>query len=377
MNALSTHFIYAFKKAWADKKATLLRLGQFIIITFILSAVFGSSFKLQNFDKVKVGYTAATSSEAVNTYFEQLAGNEAIAKVVTFEKINTFDEGKKKVQDDELGALIFAPEEFEDQVMTDGKTAKLEVYSQKYSGINYIVVSSVVKAFNNGANANWAAQSIGAQLDPSILDGNPLTEESVNPDRQMDALVYYSVAMLLFMLLFGSEYGSFGIHEEYLGTMRQRSRLARHKQWQMIVGKLAAYSLVVLFTAGVFILMSSLLFGLNWGPNLLYVLMICYLFGAFSIALGMAFMALTQDMKKTTTLIQVSTIGLTLLAGGFVATKFGGFEKISPSLYARDALFAAILNDQPDTMWRNTLILLVLTVILIVISAVASLRRKA
>lgn len=376
MNVITTHFIYALKKAWAEKNTSIMRLGQFLIVALILGLVFGSAFSQKNFETVKVAYGVAAGDEGARMYFEQLTSNDEITKLVSFTQVNSYEEGRAKVQKEGYGAFIYAPSGFDGQMVNKGEQAVLEVYSEKYSGLNYIVVSSILNSYNNGANASWAVQAINRQLDPAALSADPLNQKTVHKDNSATARTYYAVSMLLFMLLFGSEFGSFGIHEEYLGTMHMRSQLVPQRMWQMMLGKLSAYSLVVLTMAVLFVAITWLFFGLDWGPNPVLVLLICYIFGAFSIALGMVFMALTQDMSKTMTLIQVSTIGFTLLGGGFVATTFGGVEKISPNLYARDALLAVIRNEQPGLIWQNLGILGIATVVLVFIGGLASFRRK-
>lgn len=377
MNTLITHFIYALRKAWANKRVNVLRLGQFFIATLILSFAFGSAFELSDFDEIDIAYAAEDDAESTREYFDALSENDSFDGLVAFHEVEDFDEGRAKVQEEDYGAFIYAKKEFGEQIDDEDAQATLEVYSELYSGINYIVVSSVVDGFNNGANALWAARSLDQQLAADALSEESINQETVEQDRKMTALIYYAVGMLLFMMLFGTEYGSFGISEEYLGTMQMRSRLAPQKQWQMIIGKLSAYSLVQLLMAAIFMVATTLALGMDWGSNIGLVLLVVYSFGVMAIALGMAFMAITRDMDRTTVLIQVSVIGFTLLAGGFIATEFGGLEFISPNLYAREALFDAIFGDNIDGVWKNLGILWAITAVLVVVSSIASARKRA
>ncbi|WP_284753178.1 MULTISPECIES: ABC transporter permease [Curtobacterium] len=375
MNNLITHFTFALRKAWVEKRVNVLRLGQFVLATVILSFAFGSAFQTSDFEKVDIAYSLEDATPAVEAYFDQLTENEDLGALVEFHEVGDFDDGRAKVQDDDFGAFVYATTEFAEALDSDDEQATLEVYSQQYSGINYIVVSSVVDAYNSGANATWAAQQIGTQIDPASFSTPAIEGTSVEQDRAMTSLIYYSVGMLLFLLLFATEFGSFGISDEYLGTMQARSMLAPQKQWQMILGKLSAYSVFVLAMAALYMLATSLLLKMDWGPNLGLVLLVVYTFAVLSIALGMVFMVLTRDMQRTTVLIQVVVIGFTLLAGGFIATGFGGLERISPNLYARDALFAAIFDDRIDEVWSNLGVLWVITAVLIAVCTIASSRR--
>jgi ABC-2 type transport system permease protein len=376
MHVIGTHFQYALRKAWAERRVTLIRLLQFIGITFILGIAFNSAFQAPDFAKVEIGYVSEDLGDGAQTYLEQLSGTAAFADVAEFTEVDSFEDGRARVESEELGALLRLGPDFTEQLATDGEQALVEVYSEEYSGINYIVVSSVVDGFNNGANAAWAVQSLGEQLAASG-QSSAIDQESIDELRAMTGIIYYSVGMLLFLLLFGAEYGSFGISQEYLGAMQSRTHLAPQKTWQMVVGKLSAYSLVTFVQGAVFMLVTGLALGVDWGRNLPLALLVVYVFGAFAISLGMAIMTITRDMKKTATIIQTVLIAFTFLGGGFIALDLFGAESISPNFYAREALFGAIFGDAIELAWRNIGILAALIVALTAISAVASRRRVA
>lgn len=376
MHIIVTHFQYALLEAWAQRRIALIRLLQFIGITFILGFAFNAAFQLPDFDKVTIGYVSEDLGEGGELYLEQLSDTAAFQDVAEFTEVDSFDDGRERVQAEELGALLLLGSDFTSELDADGGQAVVEVYSQEYSGINYIVVSSVVDGFNNGANAAWAVQSLGTQIEASGQT-SAIEEDSIDDIREMTGLIYYSVGMLLFLLLFGAEYGSFGISKEYLGAMASRTHLAPQRTWQMVVGKLTAYSLVTFTQGALFMLVTGLALGVAWGTNLPLALLVVYVFGAFAIALGMAIMTVTRDMKKTTTIIQVALIGFTFLGGGFIAIDLFGAENVSPNFYAREALFGAIFSDGIDVAWQAIAILAALVVVLTGVSAVASKRRTA
>lgn len=378
MRAFTTHFRYALMKAWAEKRTPLLRLGLFVGITFILSTAFSSSFEKPDFDKVAVGYVSDDLGQGGDEYFQRLRGTTAFAEVATFEAVDSFEDGRRKVADGELGALLYAAADYSDGLAGDGH-AVVRVYNEKYSGVGYIVVRAVVDGFNYGANTEWAVRSLGGSL-PSgggALAKDSIAVETVDQGRKMTSLTYYAVGMLLFLLLFGSEFGSFGVSEEYLGTLAARTRLAPQHTWQMFAGKLSAFSLVTFAQGGLYMLITGLLLGVDWGANLALTLGVVFTFGVFAIALGMMIMLLTRDMKKTTTLIQVSLIGFTLLGGGFVAVGFGAAGKVSPNTYARDALFGAVFGDDLGLARHNIGILWAVTLVLGVVGVLAAKRRTA
>lgn len=379
MQTIATHFRYALLEAWAERRTSLVRLLQFIGIAFILGFAFNSAFQAPNFEKVTIGYVSEDLGEGGDTYFAQLNENEAFTDIASFREVDNFDDGQEQVQAGDLGALLFVEEDFSDRLAESEDQAPVQVFSMEYSGINYIVVRAVVDGFNSGANAAWSIQAMGEQLpaDSKALSSSAIQEESLDNLRQVNGMTYYAVGMLLFLLLFGTEFGSFGISKEYLGTMQARTHLAPQRTWQLVVGKLSAYSLAVLLQGVIFMAVTGLVLGVDWLHDLPMILLIVYVFGIFAIALGMAIMMITRDMKKTTTIIQVAVLGFTFLGGGFIATDFFGAEFFSPNYYAREALFGVLYGDGVALAVQYVGILAALSVVLVGISAFASRRKVA
>lgn len=376
MGTIATHFRYALLEAWAERRTVLIRLLQFVAISLILGFAFNSAFQSPDFDKVSIGYVSDDIGTGGETYFDQLSSNEAFREVAEFHEVDDFEQGRERVQSGELGALLYAGEDFSTTLEGDDH-AVVEAFTMEYSGINHIVVRAVLDGFNSGANALWAIEQVEGQMssDISALSTSAIDDSSLNDLRKLTGMTYYAVGMLLFLLLFGTESGSFGISKEFLGTMEGRTRLAPQPMWQLFVGKLSAYSLVTFLQGIIFMALTGALLGVDWITNLPLNLLVVYVFGTFAIALGMAVMMLTMDMKKTTTILQVLIIGLTFLGGGFVAANFFGAEYLSPNFYAREALFGSLYGDATDLTLRNSGILAAAAVVLVIVSAIAS-RRK-
>lgn len=379
MQTISTHFHYALLEAWAERRTSIIRLLQFIGITFILGFAFNSAFQTPDFDKVEIGYVSADLGPGGQEYLDELTGTDGFDELATFTEVDNFEDGRKLVQSGEIGALIHLGDDFTETLEDTDATTDVSVYSMEYSGFNYIVVQAIVDGFNNGANATWAIQSIGEHLpaDSTALTDSAIDETSVSDIREMTGMTYYAVGMLLFLVLFGAEFGSFGISKEFLGTMHSRTYLAPQRTWHLVVGKLSAYSLVVMLQAIIFMIVTGIVLQVDWFVNLPLILLTVYVFGALSIALGMAVMMITRDMKKTTTIIQALVIGFTFLGGGFIATDFYGSEMISPNYYAREALFGALFDDAVSLSYNYVGILVGITMLLIIVSAIASRRRVA
>jgi putative permease len=382
MYLLLTQFLYSLKSVWMDKKPILFRLGVFVLMTFILGSAFNSSFSKNDIDPVKIGYYSQDVGDGGQEYFTQLTSIQGFEGIATFTKLESFEAGQQKVEDGELGAMLYIGKDFSDNLAADNGRGTVEVYMKKYSGINYPVVSSVVDSFNSGANTAWAVKSIGTAggdtSSGSVGTSQGVELHDVTSSRNLTGFSYYAVGMLLFLLLYGTEYGSFGgMHEDFLGVVGKRTRLTLVKPWQQYLGKLLAFSLVPFTQGAIYIGVTSQFFGVDWGQNLPLTLAFVYIFGVLAIALGMTVMTMTRSERKTKGLLQVAILGSTFLAGGFVVAKFGPLELISPSYYAREGLFGLMFGETTRNAINYLGVLGAITVVLAALSMVSARRRLA
>ena len=230
-----TQFVYALKTVLMDIKPIVFRFGVFILMTFILGSAFNSAFSKDDLDPVKVGYVCADDGAVGEEYFARLTAIPEFEDVAEFTEVDTFAEGQQLVEDEELGALLYVDEQFSaDVAATDGH-GTVGVYLKKYSGINFPIISSIVDSYNSGANVAWAIQSMDRISSPPQVATNDsaIQVEEVTAAREMTGFTYYAVGMLLFMLLYGAEFGSFGgMHQDFLGAVGRRAQLTLVKPWQ-------------------------------------------------------------------------------------------------------------------------------------------------
>ena len=378
MNLFVTQFRYALKTVWMDKRPIIFRFGVFILMTFILGSAFNSSFSKKDIAAVEIGYVSADQGKGATEYFRQLVAIPEFNGIAHFRTVDSFAAGQKLVEDGDLGALLYVDKNFSTAMAAKDGHATVGVYLKKYSGINYPIIRSVVDSYNSGANAVWAIREMGGTVPATAAGGKAVSLNEVSSGRDMTGFSYYAVGMLLFLLLHGAEYGSFGgMSEDFLGAVGRRARLTLLKPWQQYLGKILAFSLVTFAQGAIYVATTAAFFHVHWGQHIGLTLTAIFVFGAMAIALGTAAMTLTREEKKTKAILQVCMLGFTFLAGGFVVTSFGLAERFSPSYYAREALFTLMFGEGTQAAVRNIGIITAIAAGFAVLSMVASRRKLA
>lgn len=369
---------YAAKRVIIDGKTLFVRLISFVFMIGLLGVVFNSSFQAGSIDKIEVVYYSEDSGEGGQQFLDTLLQVESIKSMVDFKKVDSFDAGKEIVNDEKAGAFIYVPKEFSEKLMKQDAKAAVEVYCQKYSGVNRTIIQCIMDSFVNGMNTAFVIQDmsgnfIGADLD---IDSNIKTEP-VSKEHQMSALQYYAIAMLLLLILYGAEYGCYGMSEDYVGVLGERIKVSPLKATEQYLGKLTGFSLATFIQAIIIMLFTMGAFGVYWGDNPLLLLFTLLTFSVLSNVFGIMLIILVRDLKKAGPLVFMSVFGFTFLSGGFIATEFNGLERISPSYYAKTAIFNVIYDGKASITLINIAILWAIIIAFSLVSILASRRKQA
>lgn len=368
---------YSAKRVIIDGKAIAIRLVSFIFIIGLLGTVFGSSFEVGSIDKIDIVYYVEDSGKTGQEFMDTLTQLKSIKSMIRFKEVESFDAGKKAVYEEKAGAFVYIPKEFTKNLSENNKKATADVYCQKYSGVNRTIIQSVMDSYVNGMNTGFIVRDLGGEM----VDYTPdikanIKTEPVSKKFQMSALQYYTVSMLLLLILYGAEYGCFGMSEDFIGALGERIRVSPLKASHQYIGKLIGFSLATFLQAIVVMMFSSVAFNVTWGDDLPLLMATILTFCVLSNIFGMMLIAIIRDLKKAGPLVFISLFTFTFLAGGFVATDFNGIEKISPSYYAKTALFNIIQGGKQGITLANIAIMWGIIIIFSCISILAARRKQ-
>lgn len=374
-----TQFMYTIKRLLKDYRSTLVKLGSFILLILVLGSAFGSVFDSTSIDTIEVAYFIDDRGTSGKEFMDQMIAEPDINALVHFAEVSSREKGEELLDSDEVAALIYIPAEFSEQVDDLDAVNQLYVYTKKQKSFDSTVVQNVIDTFTYASNCAYAYYKTNGSLQgfEFEIDSGAEAVQYTAAGNKPTSMGYYAVGMLLMMILYGADYGCAGMTEDYFSATGDRLRVSPLNPLPQFVGKILALALVTLLEAAVLIGFTALVYDVDWGTEhtLLTMFVIIAVYSFFSTVMGAMFGLLTKGRGEG--LVMVAIIGFTFLAGGFVAMPLPLIENISPSYYAKTAIFNLLYNGSQTIVWQCVGVLGVLAVICTAISTWMMRRRRA
>lgn len=369
---------YSVKRIAMDTKAVVLKLVSFLFIILILGSAFSSSFEALVLDPVKILYCSDDLGEYGGAFIDELVGTKAFEDMVIFEETESFDKGEATLLDDKGDAFLYLPEDFSEMAADNDKTVDILVYTKKYSGVNKTIVENVMESYTNGMNAAFAYYKVNGNLQNFQFSlGEGLSSKGLSKENNTTAMTYYSVSMLLMLILYGAEYGCVGAGEELIGSFGKRKKIAPVKMIGQYLGMGIGYACATFLQAVILILFTAVIYDVNWGNNIPVLLLTILVYSIMATILGAFVCICVGDMNKAAPVLSVMIIAFTFISGGFIADDFGILENFSPSYYAESSIFNLIYSNDLTVSFQNIGILCGIIVVLLALISIFVRRKEA
>ncbi|MGN7762598.1 ABC transporter permease [Paenibacillus sp. 22594] len=381
MNILFQMF-YAVKRIIMNPKAILINLLTYAIIILILGSVFGSTYDIQkSLGKVTIAYVNLDSGR-YGAIFDAVLHSNDVTQLAKLKPVKSLDDGKVLINKDKADAIIYIPDNFSND---RDLPHVVNVYLSTEYGVPTLVVKNIVSSLTNLMNTSSVIYNLTGQTEVDAMSSEPQKNNEENVKEQSltssnsslqatTAMGYYSIAMILMLLLYGQEYGIFMASEDYLGTLGNRMRLSVVKPYVQYIGKGLGLSLVTFFQGVILLLLTKYVYGVDWGNHIVVVLLTLFILSILVTLLGMMLVIITRSIEKAQSLSNFITLGGTFIVGGFVIVDFGSLAYLSPSYYAKTALFNVIYGNQVEQALINIGVMILICVGLVLVSLVASRR---
>lgn len=314
-----------------------------LLLIFILGTALSSAMgtgKDTTPDTLRVGIVQ--SNEAVSSPVgEALKGFVATPEVAQMIKVKTMSSQDETVDALKQGDLDFAVIMTSDMVQQwmAGKTVKLQWILGKENTLN-VVGQTLFTSFTDGLNRQAAiAKVLGPDTVMAIATQDDTASPSAQPyikisspghsGQSYSASQYYAAAMLAMFMLYS---GMTTVNS--LFTERDKQTLARLQaapvgNGVIFAGKVAGNSLLALLQALIIIVMTNLLFGVNWGGYPWLIVLICILITLASMTLGIIVALVSKSAASATALMQGIIIVMTFISGGFTPIAIDFVQRIS------------------------------------------------
>lgn len=373
-----TQFLYTVKRLLKDYRSMLVKLGAFILLILVLGSAFSGAFDVTSIDTVKVAYFVEDEGPDGKDFVEMMKAEKDISDLVSFTEVADRATAEDMLDRDEVAAFLYIPPEFTAQVNDLEVDNELIVYTKKQQSFDATVVQNVLDTFTYASNCAYAHFKATGSVEGFTFDMSDGTQKvhytaSGNTPTSMG---YYAVAMLLMMILYGADYGCSGMAEDYFSATGDRLRVSPLNPLPQFVGKISALALVTFLEASFVIAFTALVYDVDWGTGttLLTLLLIVLIYSIFSTSMGATISLLTKG--KGEGMVMVAIIAFTFLAGGFVAMPMPVIENLSPSYYAKTAIFNLLYNGSLSLVWQSIGILAALSAVCTAASTFLIRRRR-
>lgn len=362
-----------------DRKTLIMMLLLPIVLIIILGNALKNveTFSVKDIGKTTVCYLNDDSKEASKS-FDQFLKNKEIKKILDVKSVKSYDEGKKLVTSGKATAMLYINSDYSNNV-SNNKKAKIEVYENEKDTLRNGVVKSVMDSYNDGANTVMTTSKI-TRTKTDYVETDNVTENYINVEgKSPRAIDYYSVTMLVLILMYGANYGASGIQELFYDRIGKRIRTTRIKAFEHIVGVVFGIIFTLLIQSLVLVAFTKYVYGSNWGSHPFIVVGAMAGLSILSTSIGILFMSFTGDDKKASALIGIVTPVFTFISGGYFKFDLPNIPILNyvPNQLAQSALFNSIYGGSVSSAEKSIVIMIVMAAVLLIISAAAARRKLA
>lgn len=327
-----------------------ITLGQMLIFPIVVILILGTAlspaFEERELDPALVGYLNEDKG-AMASLVDDFLSRPEIAELMDVREVDSREKGLALLKDGEISALIHVESDYSEQVLA-GNKAEIKLTGHPGRQLSVTIVETIMESFTYGGNAAQALAVMGAQVEyaPAFgsIEEHPVSASGLKPN----AMGYYAVTMLVMMAMYGAIYAAYDMGQSYMEPVGLRVMSTPVRPWEQYAGAVLANLVNVYLQALIIIAFTHFAFGVNWGPNLPLILLIVFVHVVLAVGLGAMAVMLTRDITRATGLLNILTVALTFLAGGYfeinLTRAFSWVQYLSPNFLAQTALFNTIYD---------------------------------
>lgn len=335
-----------------------------ILIPIFLILILGNALKnnedftARTVDKVKLLYINKDITNGAKA-FENFITLDELGDIIQVEEINDMEEGKRLIENRKYDALI---------VFDENSNGKLELICSEYNQLGVSIAKGIIETYSSSANAMEALAKIQSR-DFTLEQSNNLQDESVSVSgKKPSAIDYYSITMLVMIIMYGSIYANFAIDKSYYGAVGTRFRSTPLNLAQIFIGEAVGVIITIMVQALILLLISDLAFGVNFGSSIKVILLSAFSLSVLSTMLGIFAVMLTKKGLIGLALLNVIVPIFTFLSGGFFKVTFSGvlgsLAKLTPNYLASNAMFRSIYGGATNEVILNIVGLWIISALL-------------
>jgi len=322
---------------------------------------------------VRTDLTNASLAVLDNAHDE--VSNELILKLDASEffdiryHLTSYDEIDPAFKKGQIKAAIIFPEDFAGRLTREGNAA-VSIIADGSEANNANLVTGYTTAILNDYSAGLTKQLTSAM--PVIV---PEVKMYFNPNLESHFMFVPGVITLILILISALMTSVTIVREKEFGSM-EVLLVSPLKPWQIIVGKVAPYFFLSLVNVIVILLLAWFVFGLPVKGSIALLIAECMLYILLGLSIGIL---ISASVQKTENAMFISFLGLmlpTLLLSGFIfpienmPKAYDYVSLVLPPRWFVEIIRSIMIKGAGFSyIWKETLILVVMTLFFMFLSA--------
>ena len=367
---------YALKRKITDKSTLINMVALPLLLILILGNALAPTFKTDS-----ASSSARTSLVVVDLDGTQQSADlrafvNGLRTTFTISTADTLSAGEHAISSGSADVLLCIDSGY-GAAMAAGRSGAIRM-SAVDSNIDHLRAAQIaVDTYSDVGMATTVATTITPTPKQFALTSAqpPAKTQSADPASGVSGITYYSVTMLILILIYGMSNTMNYIKEEYEGPLGDRYLTTPTPKFTLIAAQLVAGVLSSLIQAVVLVLAAVLAFRADLGKTPWVAAAVIGVAVVLFNSIGLLFGLLGRTRPWIDPLVSLLIPAMTFLGGGFVKLDFGGLENYSINKIFQNGLFREIAG--MSTQWQPLWVCLAVAAGSLIISAALLNRTEA
>ncbi len=333
-----------------------------LLLIVILGNALSSTFKDSG---SSAAAHAGTSSLGVVDLDRSTASADLVAflqstDAFTITSLSSPSVGENQLAADKIDVLATIPRGYGAQ-LTSGAHPQVQVAAVD-ANIDHLRASQLaIDSLGDATRAQVAAGSV-TKTPSAYAMGSYVghgTSTAADPAAGLNGITYYTVTMIVLILIYGLSNTMNFVKEEYDGPLGDRYLASPTSKFSLVGAQVISGTLTSVFQAAVIVLTARFAFNADIGKDPLVAGVIIVIAAALFNALGLVLGLLGRTRAWLDPAMSLLIPVMTFFGGGFVKLDFGGLQKLSINNFFQAALFREIAGF--TTQWNSLSMCVALT----------------
>lgn len=361
----------------------------YLIIPLVMSYAYGLIYKnITDENSTLPKFTVAYINNDTGSISNSLKGifdNKKISNIVALKSLSSSGDINSKLTDGTYSAAIIIPENFSSNI-TEGKSTSIEVLKAPNAGAGGDFIEAIVSAYSKNVNVNRAVYSVLLTNTKSanqtqeifnrvlpqitaILNKSYVQYDNLAKTKKINSSQDFAANMLIMFSLFISMSAATTILLEHENGTLNRIASTSASKFNYCFGRLSAVFTISIIQITMFIIVSSLVSGVDWGNKLSMAVNII-VHSLIIVGITSILMGLFKDQKKMNVSASLIFIIMSMLSGAMNPSEYivGTFKTISHfsiNFWIKACYTNNMLGDSLSTTGTSLLVLVLIAMVLI------------